>query len=117
MESDYKYAARMIVDIARKRQRVKDAYEAGIDSLEVYAANKKRLDDEESKYHVVADDYQNKLRLLTERRQELEKFTKSLEDFNILWDNAEFQEKKHFLRTIIREIRAGNGRIEIDFRF
>ena len=66
---------------------------------------------------MVADDYQFKLQKVNERRQELEKFTKSLEDFNTLWDNAEFEERKHFLRMIIKEIRAGNGNIEIDFRF
>ena len=117
LEDDYKYAAKQLADIERRRQRVKEAYEAGIDTLEVYGGNLKRLEEEENKHHVVADDYQFKLQKVNERRQELEKFTKSLEDFNILWDNAEFEEKKHFLRMIIKEIRAGNGKIEIDFRF
>jgi DNA repair exonuclease SbcCD ATPase subunit len=116
-EDDYKYAAKQITDIERRRQRVKEAYEAGIDSIEVYAANMKRLAEDENKYHTVSDEYQTKLQSLNERREELEKFTKSLEDFNILWDNAEFEEKKHFLRMILKEIRAGNGKIEIDFRF
>lgn len=117
MQQDFDYSTRMLSEIDRKRQRVKDAYEAGIDSLEVYAENKKRLDEEESKYHMVADDYKFKLQRLNEHREELEKFTKSLEDFNVLWDNATFDERKHFLRKIIKEIRAGNGIIEIDFRF
>ncbi|MBI4038704.1 recombinase family protein [Candidatus Daviesbacteria bacterium] len=117
LEDDYKYAAKHLADIERRRQRVKEAYEAGIDSLEVYGGNLKRLEEEENKYHVVADDYQIKLQQINERRLELEKFTKSLEDFNILWDNAEFEERKHFLRMIIKEIRTGNGKIEIDFRF
>ncbi len=63
----------------------------------------------------MADDYQIRIQQLTERREELEKFTKSLEDFNTLWDKAEFQEKKHFLRTILKEVRASNGKVEIDF--
>lgn len=117
LKDDYNYSTKKLAEIERRRQRVKDAYEAGIDSLEVYASNKKRLDDEENQYHAVAGDYEIKLQQLNERKQELEKFTKSLEDFNVLWDNAEFQEKKHFLRTILKEIRAGNGKIEIDFRF
>ncbi|HUD44921.1 MAG TPA: recombinase family protein [Patescibacteria group bacterium] len=115
-EDDYKHAAKMLNDIQRRRGRVKEAFEAGIDSLEVYGANIRRLDDEESKYHAVADDYQIRIQKFNERREELEKFTKSLEDFNTLWDNADFQEKKHFLRTILKEVRAGNGKIEIDFR-
>jgi site-specific DNA recombinase len=117
LEEDYKYAAKHLAEIDRRRQRVKESYEAGIDSLETYGANLKRLEEEEIKYHVVADDYQFKLQKINERRHELEKFTKSLEDFNTLWDNAEFEEKKHFLRMIVKEIRAGNGKIEIDFRF
>jgi len=68
-------------------------------------------------YRAVAGDYEIKLQQLRERQKEIEKFVKSLEDFDILWDNATFEEKKHFLRTIIKEIRAGNGKIEIDFRF
>lgn len=117
LEDEYKLATKHLADIERRRSRVKDAYEAGIDSLEVYAGNIKRLDEEESKYHVVADEYQFKVQELYKRRQELEKFTKSLADFNTLWDSAEFEEKKHVLRMIIREIRAGNGNVEIDFRF
>lgn len=116
-EQDYDYAVRKISDINQRRRRVKDAYEAGIDSLEVYAANIKRLDEEEKQYHAVAGDYEIKLQQLNERKQELEKFTKSLEDFNTLWDNSEFLERKHFLRAILKEVRAGNGKIEIDFRF
>jgi hypothetical protein len=77
----------------------------------------RKLDEEENKYRAVAGDYENKLRIMNERKQELEKFTKSLDDFNTLWDSSEFEEKKHFLRSIIKEIRAGNGRIDIDFRF
>ncbi len=117
MQGDYDYADKQLSDIARRRQRVKEAYEAGIDPLEVYAANIKRLEEEESKYHMVTDDYKIKLQVLDEHREELEKFTKSLNDFNTIWDKATFEEKKHFLRMIIKEIRAGNGKIEIDFRF
>ncbi len=117
LKEDYKYAAKQIADIERRRLRVKDAYEAGIDSLEVYAANLKRLEEDENKYHVVADDYQIKLQKVNERHHELEKFTKSLEDFNTLWDNSLFEEKKHFLRMMLKEVRAGNGNIDIDFRF
>ncbi len=117
LEADANLAAKHLADIDRRRERVKEAYEAGIDSIEVYAANIKRLDEEENKYHVVTDEYKTKLQLVNERRKELEKFTKSLEDFDILWDSANLEEKKHFLRAIIKEIRAGNGKIEIDWRF
>lgn len=117
LKEDYDLAARHMSDIDRRRQRVKEAYEAGIDSLVVYAANKARLDEEEKKYHAVTGEYDFKIQELNKRKEELEKFTKSLEDFDFLWDNALLEEKKHFLRSIIKEIRAGNGKVEIDFRF
>ena len=77
----------------------------------------KRLRDDESKYRAVTGDYEIKLQQFSERKEELEKFMKSIEDFDTLWANAEFQEQKHFLRTILKEVRTGNGKIEIDFRF
>jgi len=116
-KSDYAASARMLSSISQRRQRVKEAYEAGIDSLEVYAANTKRLNEEEKMYRAVTAEYDFKLQQLNERKQELEKFTKSLEDFNNLWDNSNFDERKHFLREILKEVRAGNGKVEIDFRF
>lgn len=76
-----------------------------------------RLDEEEKKYHEVTGEYKIKIEALNSRRSELEKFTKSLEDFDFLWDNAELDEKKYFLRSILKEVRAGNGKVEIDFRF
>lgn len=116
-KDDYNYAAKMLQDIPRKIQRQQEAYEAGLIPLEEYGEALKRLREEESKYRVVAGDYENKLQQLSERQKELEKFTKSLEDFDTLWDNSLFEEKKHFLRMILKEVRAGNGNIEIDFRF
>lgn len=116
-ESDYNLAAKHLADIERRRERVKEAYEAGIDSLEVYAANIKRLDAEEKQYHVVTDEYKTKLQIANEQRRELEKFTKSLEEFDSLWADSSLEEKKHYLRLMIKEVRAGNGRTEIDWRF
>jgi len=117
LEADYNLAAKHLADIERRRERVKDAYEAGIDSLEVYAANMKRLSEEEKQYHVVTDEYKIQIQTMNERRKELEKFTKSLKDFDALWDDSDLEERKHCLRLMIREVRAGNGKMEIDWRF
>ncbi len=117
MENDYTHASKMLAETARRRQRIKEAYEAGVDSLDVYAANIRRLEEEESKYHVVTDDYEIKLREVNERRQRLEKFFTSLEEFERLWVESEFQEKKHLLRTIFKEIKEGNGKIIPEWRF
>jgi len=117
LEEDYKRAIHALSEIPKKLQRQQEAYEAGLITIEEYGAAVRRLREEESKYRAVAGDYETKLQQLKERQREIEKFVKSLEDFDTLWDNATFEEKKHFLRTIIKEIRAGNGKIEIDFRF
>lgn len=117
LEADANLAAKHLSDIERRRERVKDAYEAGIDSLEVYGANIKRLDEEEKQYHVVTDEYKTKLQIANEQRKELEKFTKSLEEFDSLWADSGLEEKKHYLRLMIKEVRAGNGKTEIDWRF
>lgn len=45
----------------------------------------------------------------------LEQFAKTLKNFDKLWPKLTLDEKKHILRTIIRQIRAGDGRVEIDF--
>jgi site-specific DNA recombinase len=117
LKDDYNHAVRLLAEIPNRKRRVEEAYEAGIDPMAVYADKIKRLTAEENQYRAVTGDYQTQLHQLTERRQELEKFTKNLEDFDTLWANAELHEKKHFLRQIIKEVRAGNGNIEIDFRF
>lgn len=117
IKGDYDYAVRMLAEIPKKRQRVQEAYEAGLTPMEVYGEALKRLAEEENQYSVVAGDYEIQLQKLKVRQMDLEKFTKSLEDFDTLWDSAEFEEKKHFLRMILKEVRAGNGKIEIDFRF
>lgn len=117
LQEDYQRALKALSEIPKKLQRQQEAYEAGLITLEEYGAAVKRLREEESMYHMVAGDYQTKVQMLKERQQEIEKFVQSLEDFDTLWDNATLEEKKHFLRTIIKEIRAGNGKIEIDWRF
>ncbi|MCX6706392.1 MAG: recombinase family protein [Candidatus Woesebacteria bacterium] len=117
LHEDSERASRYLSEIPRKLQKQQEAYEAGLITLEEYGIAVKRLREEENKYHVVTGDYQIKVQQLNERREGLEKFTKSLEDFDTLWDNSILEEKKHFLRSIIKEVRAGNGNVEIDFRF
>jgi hypothetical protein len=117
LQDDSERASRYLSEIPRKLQKQQEAYEAGLITLEEYGIAVKRLREEENKYHMVTGDYQIKVQQLNERREGLEKFTKSLEDFDTLWDNSILEEKKHFLRSIIKEVRAGNNNVEIDFRF
>lgn len=117
LKDDYSQAQRALLEIPRKRQRQQEAYEAGLIPIEEYGVALKRLREEENKYHEVSGRYQIQIQEVSERKQELEKFVKDLENFDTLWDNSLLEEKKHFLRQIVKEIRAGNGKIEIDFRF
>lgn len=117
LKGDYSKSLKSLSDIPNKRKRQQEAYEAGLITLEEYGTALQRLREEENTYHAVTGDYEVKLQQLQERQGEIEKFVQSLEDFDTLWDNAELEEKKHFLRAVIKEIRAGNGKVEIDFRF
>jgi site-specific DNA recombinase len=117
LKSDFEVAQKALADIPRKLQRQQEAYEAGLITLDEYGVAVKRLRDEESKYHVVTGGYQQQAQQLSQRQETLDKFIQKLENFDDLWENATLEEKKHFLRSIIKEVRAGNGKIEIDFRF
>lgn len=45
----------------------------------------------------------------------MQKLVTSLKDFDAFWSSVELDEKKMIIRSIIKEIRAGEGRVEIDF--
>ncbi len=117
LSGDNKQARKAMEEIPHKLQRQQEAYETGLITIEEYGIAVKRLREEEFKYRTVVGDYDNKLRQVSGRKSELEKFLKNMENFDSLWEAATLEEKKHFLRTVISEIRAGNGKIEIDFRF
>ncbi len=45
----------------------------------------------------------------------LEKLVASLKDFDAAWEAMELDERKLILRSVIKEIRAGEVKVEIDF--
>ena len=47
----------------------------------------------------------------------IQKLVASLKDFDTLWNAMALDERKMILRSIIKQIRAGNGAVEIDFIF
>lgn len=47
----------------------------------------------------------------------MQKLMASMKDFDTAWEAMELDEKKMILRSIIKEIRAGEGKVEIDFIF
>ena len=116
-EDEYLRAKRHLDEIPGRIAKQQEAYETGLITLDEYGAAMSRLREDESKYRAVTGESELRLEELRRRQMEIERFVKSLEDFDTLWETANFEEKKHFLKTIISQIRAGNGKIEIDFRF
>ena len=110
-------AERKLSELPVKMKKQPEAYEAGLITLEEYGVAMSRLREDQNKYHAVTVGSQTKVLELNKRKLELDKFLESLTDFDNLWAESNLAEKKHFLRTIIKEIRAGNGKVEIDYRF
>lgn len=117
LKDDYSRAIKILAEIPKKREKQEEAYEAGLITMEEYGARLEKLRGEENMYREVTGDYEIQLKQLTERQQELEKYLKDVTDFNDLWDTSTFDERKHLLRNLLKEVRAGNGKVEIDFRF
>lgn len=116
-QDDYTRAKKHLDEIPHRIKKQQEAYETGLITLEEYGVAMSRLREDESNYRAVTGETELRLEELKRRQNDIEKFVQSLEDFDKLWEEANFEERKHFLRTIITQIRAGNGKIEIDFRF
>ncbi len=121
MEKDItKYMAQLEKEIesgTTKEQRHKDAYEKGLETIEELEANILRIRDEVKISHMELDDYKQQSSLTTQKGANTRKLIETIKDFDTCWDTIELDEKKMILRSIIKEIRAGDGRVEIDFIF
>lgn len=116
MKGEIGHAMKILSDIPNKLNREQEAYEAGLITIDEYGTAVKRLRDLEKQYRAVTGDYSERLAKIQERSQELEKYLGHIQNFDELWDSSIFEERKHILRMLIKEIRAGNGKIELDFR-
>ncbi len=121
MEKDItRYMAQLEKEIesgTTKEQRHKDAYEKGLETIEELEANISRIRDEVKISHMELDDYKQQSSLTTQKGANTRKLIETIKDFDTCWDTIELDEKKMILRSIIKEIRAGDGRVEIDFIF
>ena len=108
---------REIESESSKIERHTVAYERGIIPVEEYEANIQRIREETQKSRAAQD------RLLTLSSQTaqhsfaVQKLVASLKDFDTLWNAMELDERRMILRSIIKQIRAGDGKAEIDFIF
>jgi hypothetical protein len=100
-----------------KVERQTVAYERGIIPVKEYDANIQRIREETRKSRAA----QGRLLTLSSQTAQhsfaTQKLVASLKDFDTLWNAMELDERKMILRSIIKQIRAGEGRTEIDFIF
>ena len=98
-----------------KEQRHKEAYEKGIETLEELGANISRIREEIKKYHVELYDLNSLSSATTQREVSVRKLVSNIKDFDNVWKGMKLDEQKAILRSIIKEIRAGDGHVEVDF--
>jgi hypothetical protein len=98
-----------------KMERQTVAYERGIIPLEEYEANMQRIREETRRSRADLE----RLSTLSSRTAQdtfaIDKLVASLRDFDRFWTEMELDERKMILRSVIKEIRAGNGKVEIEF--
>jgi site-specific DNA recombinase len=98
-----------------KMQRQNDVYERGIIQIEEYEANIKRIKEETVKSRMERDRLLSLSSRTAQKVSAIQKLVASFKDFDTIWNAMQLDEKKMILRSIIREIRAGNDHVEIDF--
>ena len=98
-----------------KEQRHKEAYEKGIETLEELGTNISRIREEVKKYHMELYDLNSVSSATAQRELSVQKLVSNIKGFDASWKAMELDEQKAILRSIIKEIRAGDGRIEVDF--
>jgi hypothetical protein len=101
--------------LPEKEKRHTDAYERGLETIEQYKENLARLRAESEKSHKVKDNLETLCSLTAQKSDVMTKLVTSMHDFDNFWAALQIDEKKLIVRSIIREIRAGEGTVEVDF--
>lgn len=98
-----------------KMERQHDAYEKGITTIEEYEARVEKIREEIAKSRMERDHLVSLSSLTAQKVASIQKLVASMRDFDTAWEAMELDERKMILRSIIKEIRAGEGKVEIDF--
>ncbi len=114
-EKELQRLEREISLVEEKEKRHADAYERGIETLDQYQVNIKRIRDENQQNHVAKEHLLSQCSLSTQKMEIMTKLVNSMHGFDTFWKALQIDEKKLILRSIIKEIRAGDGKVEIDF--
>ncbi len=101
--------------IPQRMSRQEEAYETNVITIEEYGKAIQRLRSDEKRIEEEIMRLKGALHQLGQNMETLQRFAATLKDFDTMWPKLHLDEKKIILRTIIREVRAGNDRVEIDF--
>lgn len=115
LEVDLARSERELAKIPEKRKLHQEAYEKRLETAEEFGIAMERLRQDEKRYH--GDIISTKSDLLKQGQTSLslKKFVATLKDFDKMWKELELDEKRQILRATVREIRAGNGKVQVDF--
>ena len=100
-----------------KIDRLTVAYERGLISFEEYEDRVRQIREETEKNHVEMGRLASLQSATAQQAFARQKIVHCLRDFDALWTAMALDERKLILRRIIKEIRAGNGSVEVDFIF
>jgi len=101
--------------LPERLKRQQEAFERNIITVEEYGNAMTRLRDEGGRYELEVTRLKTNLLQLDQNIDVMKRFANTLKDFDNLWGKMMLDEKKQILRTVIKQIRAGDGKIEIDF--
>lgn len=101
--------------IPERLQRQQEAFESKAITTMDYGEAMKRLREQEAHYEAEIVRTQSALIQLDQNSEMLKKYAATLRKFDVMWEKLTFDEQRLILRTIIKQIRAGEGRVEIDF--
>ncbi len=114
-EKEIARLTREITILPEKEKRHTEAYEKGLQTLEQYEDNLARLRSESKKNHMDKGRLETERSLTTQKSDVVAKLVNSMHNFDTFWNALQLDEKKLIIRSIIGQIRAGDGRVEVDF--
>ena len=114
-EKEIQRLNREITLLPEKEKRHTDAYEKGLQTIDQYEENLARLKAESKQNHMAMESLQSICTLTAQKSDVMTKLVASMHDFDTFWNALYLDEKKLIVRSIISEIRAGEGKVEIDF--
>lgn len=115
LERELKQLEKEKIRIPERLKRQQEAYEMNVIPIEEYGKALQRLREGEENIDREITRINSTLFQLGQNIEILQKFAVTLKNFDRLWPRISLEEKKQILRTIIKQIRAGDGRVEIDF--